>query len=112
LQISWKNDNGDNINLDVTSNNILIALSTDDYDTTSPIIKTDMTSLTHSWSSLISGNIYKIKINAVNSIGSSEYSSDQYVTIASVPDPVSGLTKVSLSSTSITIKYDIRSNNN
>ena len=71
-----------------------------------------MTSLTHSWSSLISGNIYKIKINAVNSIGSSEYSSDQYVTIASVPDPVSGLTKESLSSTSITIKYDIPSNNN
>ena len=112
LKISWTNDNGDNSNVEITSNTILIALASDDYDESNKITVTDMTSLSHTWNDRTTGSEYKIKISATNSIGESDYSSEIKVKIASPPDQVSSLTISSLSSSSITISYTIPSTDN
>ena len=70
-----------------------------------------MNSLSYTWTNLIQGNKYKIKISATNLVGESDYSSDLIVTIASAPESISSLT-YSLSSTSITISYTAPSNDN
>jgi titin len=112
LKISWTNDNGENTNVDIISNNILIALSNEEYDDTNKISVTDMTSLSCTWNNLTEGSTYKIKISAINSIGESDYSSDKTVIIASPPDPIQSLTYSSLTSNSITISYQSPTNNN
>ena len=111
LKISWTNDNGENTNIDITSNNILIALVNNEYEDSNKTTVRDMNSLSYTWTNLIQGNKYKIKISATNLVGESDYSSDLIVTIASAPESISSLT-YSLSSTSITISYTAPSNDN
>jgi hypothetical protein len=105
LSIQWDNDSN------VSINEIFIDDGHGNYPA-SGINFTTMNNLTYGFSGLTVGLTYRIKLSALNSIGTSKPSNDYYFTIASPPHPPTNLTSNAATKHSISTTWTPPASNN